>query len=109
MTGANSFVFLPPEELARLVEEAAFRGVAKGQQQVPTMPVVRSAHRREAAPKGLITAEEVSERVHLSARTIRRAVLAGSFPSPIKPTNGRAIRWRPEDVEKWLANREASK
>ena len=109
MTGANSFFVLPPEELARLVEEAAFRGVARGRHHLPPPSGEPSVRRREAAAMGLMTAEEVSERVHLSARTIRRAVLAGSFPSPIKPTNGRAIRWRPEDVEKWLANREASK
>lgn len=49
----------------------------------------------------LATAKEVAAFVRLTVRTLRRLVLAGKFPRPIR-VGKRAIRWRAADVERWL-------
>lgn len=56
------------------------------------------------SPGDLLTADAVAERVSLSKRSVRRAVLSGDFPPPLV-VGKRAIRWRREDVDLWLASR----
>ncbi|MBK1874060.1 helix-turn-helix domain-containing protein [Marinobacter sp. 1-3A] len=51
----------------------------------------------------LLTYEEVCAVTQLSQATLRRYVQAGRFPAPIRPNpQGRAVRFRIEDVRKWL-------
>jgi predicted DNA-binding transcriptional regulator AlpA len=49
----------------------------------------------------LLNEHEVSVRLGLSGRTIRRLESAGDFPRALRL--GTSKRWRPEDVEEWLA------
>lgn len=51
----------------------------------------------------LLTYEEVCAVTQLSQATLRRYVQAGRFPAPIRPNpQGRAVRFRIQDVRKWL-------
>lgn len=51
----------------------------------------------------LLTYEEVCTVTQLSQATLRRYVKAGRFPAPIKPSpQGRAVRFRIQDVRNWL-------
>jgi len=51
----------------------------------------------------LLTYEEVCAVTQLSQATLRRYVKAGRFPAPIKPNpQGRAVRFRIQDVRNWL-------
>lgn len=54
------------------------------------------------------TAAEVGAFVQLTPRTLRRLVLEGRFPAPIRIAK-RAIRWKAADVFAWLSEREAAK
>lgn len=53
------------------------------------------------SPDALLNEHEVSVRLGLSGRTIRRLESAGEFPAALRL--GSSKRWRPEDVEQWLA------
>ncbi|MBE3976822.1 AlpA family phage regulatory protein [Vibrio parahaemolyticus] len=51
----------------------------------------------------LLSYQEVCKLTQLSQATIRRYVKNGSFPSPVNLSPGaRAVRFRVEDVQKWL-------
>jgi prophage regulatory protein len=51
----------------------------------------------------LLTYEEVCAVTQFSQATLRRYVKAGKFPAPVKPNpNGRAVRFRIQDVRDWL-------
>ncbi|EGR3149408.1 helix-turn-helix transcriptional regulator [Vibrio vulnificus] len=51
----------------------------------------------------LLSYQEVCKLTQLSQATIRRYVKSGSFPSPVNLSPGsRAVRFRVEDVQKWL-------
>ncbi|CAH1534145.1 helix-turn-helix transcriptional regulator [Vibrio antiquarius] len=51
----------------------------------------------------LLSYQEVCKLTQLSQATIRRYVRNGSFPSPVYLSPGsRAVRFRVEDVQKWL-------
>lgn len=50
---------------------------------------------------GLLTAREVAGMLKISLKTLRRRILRGEFPEPIKLRGSR--RWRREQVQTWLA------
>ena len=52
----------------------------------------------------LLTRQQVSERCGISRTTIYRLMRAGEFPEPIR-IGPRAVRWREDDLVKWLAGR----
>jgi predicted DNA-binding transcriptional regulator AlpA len=49
-------------------------------------------------PNDLLNADQVAEMFKVNKRTIRRRVLVGEFPAPVKI--GRSIRWRCTDLER---------
>lgn len=51
----------------------------------------------------LITAANVVRLTTLSRMTIWRRVKIGSFPTPIKISQGR-VAWRAADIEAWIEN-----
>jgi excisionase family DNA binding protein len=53
-----------------------------------------------------LTLAEVSEKLKLHSLTIRRAVAAGKFPSPLP--GFRRLRWSAIAIEKWLLNQAAA-
>jgi len=55
----------------------------------------------------IIRTEDLTRRLGLSRATIFRNVKAGRFPAPIKISQ-RAIGWRIDDVEAWIAARVAT-
>ena len=55
----------------------------------------------------IIRTEDLTRRLGLSRATIFRNVKAGRFPAPIKISQ-RAIGWRIDDVEAWIAAQAAS-
>ena len=55
----------------------------------------------------IIRTEDLTRRLGLSRATILRNVKAGRFPAPIKISQ-RAIGWRIDDVEAWIAARAAT-
>ena len=55
----------------------------------------------------IIRTEDLTRRLGLSRTTIFRNVKAGRFPAPIKISQ-RAIGWRIDDVEAWIAARAAT-
>ena len=55
----------------------------------------------------IIRTEDLTRRLGLSRATIFRNVKAGRFPTPIKISQ-RAIGWRIDEVEAWIAARAAT-
>lgn len=53
----------------------------------------------------IVRAAEVVARTGLSRTTLWRQVRAGSFPAPMKLTDGGAVGWFEAQVEDWLASR----
>lgn len=51
---------------------------------------------------GLLTCKEVARLVRASERAIWAWVRSGRFVRPIR-LGRRAVRWRPADIEKWIA------
>jgi excisionase family DNA binding protein len=49
----------------------------------------------------LITARELAKLLRISTRTLWRLRSAGDLPKAVRL--GSAVRWRLDDVEKWLA------
>ncbi|MGD9646360.1 MAG: helix-turn-helix transcriptional regulator [Pirellulales bacterium] len=50
----------------------------------------------------LITANELARRLAISKRSLWRLRSAGQLPEPIRL--GGAVRWRLEDIQKWIAD-----
>lgn len=48
----------------------------------------------------LISAKELAERLGISIRTLEDLIVRGEIPSPMR--FGRARRWEPELVERWI-------
>ena len=55
-----------------------------------------------------MTRDEVAALLAVDARDLRRLVLEGAFPAPIK-LGGRRIRWRRGTVRKWLDRAEKNR
>lgn len=51
----------------------------------------------------LLSSKQISEKVGLSSSQIRRLVLAGEFPKPLKISAGRN-GWLEKDVDDWVLN-----
>lgn len=56
----------------------------------------------------LLRRKEVEDRVGLSRSTIYEMMSKGQFPKPVK-LGLRAVRWREEDVDAWIAARIAER
>lgn len=54
-----------------------------------------------ASPEKLLTQAEVAERLSVSERTLEAWRCRGFGPAFVKL--GRSVRYRPSDVERWLA------
>jgi excisionase family DNA binding protein len=50
----------------------------------------------------LITAAQLAKMLNLSVRTIWRMRSGREIPEPVRP--GGAVRWRLDDVRKWIAD-----
>jgi len=48
----------------------------------------------------LITAQQVGQMLMCSARTVRRLQAQGAMPRPLKL--GALVRWRREDIDRWI-------
>ena len=57
------------------------------------------------SPGPLLTVSDVAARLQVDARTVRRWRCEGRLPGAIEIAG--VVRWRPEVVETWLAEREA--
>ena len=62
---------------------------------VPSPPIQRISILREGS---------VAQLIGVCGDTVRRWVKAGTFPPPIR-LGPRALGWRVEEIEKWLASR----
>lgn len=52
----------------------------------------------------LMTREEVADTLGVHPNTIDHWRRQGRFPQPVRFPGGRTIRWRPGDVERWVAD-----
>jgi excisionase family DNA binding protein len=50
----------------------------------------------------MVTAEELAGELQISERTLWRLLSSGQLIEPIRI--GRSVRWRREEVERWIAN-----
>lgn len=50
----------------------------------------------------LITAQDVARLLKVSTRSLWRMRSAGDIPSPIR--DGAAVRWRMDEIKKWIAD-----
>jgi len=57
----------------------------------------------DVMPERLLTVRDVAERLSLSDKTVRRLRRRGELPPGIEVAG--TIRWRPEEIEKWLGKR----
>jgi predicted DNA-binding transcriptional regulator AlpA len=53
-------------------------------------------------PSILVTAAELAEMLRVSKRTLWRQVSARQVPQPVRI--GAAVRWRLEEIKKWIAD-----
>ena len=58
-----------------------------------------------AKPSRLIRLPVVEDRTGLKKSTIYAAVKSQTFPAPLRLTGGRAVAWREEDIDRWIADR----
>ena len=58
-----------------------------------------------AKPSRLIRLPMVEDRTGLKKSTIYAAVKSQTFPAPLRLTGGRAVAWREEDIDRWIADR----
>jgi len=98
----------PTADLLRMIGEAVRREVLAVAVEVSPPAAAPAAAPAPEPPKALLTAAEVAAMVTLSKRTIRRAILSGSFPAAVT-IGARAIRWHRYDVELWLSQRKDAK
>jgi len=55
-------------------------------------------------PRGFFSSRETSELVSLSRTTLWRLAKVGKFPRPVQLTGARAVGYRREQVEAWIAD-----
>lgn len=63
------------------------------------------ASNEHAVPAGnilLIAAAEVAKLLQISKRTLARLQSAGAIPPPVRL--GGSVRWRLEEIQKWIAD-----
>ena len=53
----------------------------------------------------ILRCAEVTRRTSLSKASVYRLLHAGDFPQPVK-LGERAVGWRAEEIDEWLASRE---
>ena len=53
----------------------------------------------------ILRLREVQQQTRLSKATIYRLLRSGAFPRPIRLSE-RAVGWRTEEIDEWLATRE---
>jgi predicted DNA-binding transcriptional regulator AlpA len=63
---------------------------------------IREAPGGELAEPLLITAMELGQLLQVSTRTLWRLRSAGELPQPVRL--GGAVRWRLDEVRKWIAD-----
>ena len=61
---------------------------------------------RKSEPTHLLRRREVEARTGVSRTTIYEWVRTGHFPRPIA-IGARSLRWREQDIERWISAREA--
>jgi predicted DNA-binding transcriptional regulator AlpA len=61
-----------------------------------------TAHAQDAGPPALITAAQVARLLQISMRTLWRMRSGGQLPAPVRV--GSAVRWRIEEITKWIAD-----
>jgi len=89
--------------LADLLAEAAqiLRELAEVPLAVARERALMSSMGSQEIPARLLTAEDLAARMQVDARTIRRWRKAGKIPAGIEVAG--VVRWRPEEIEGWLA------
>ncbi len=50
----------------------------------------------------LVTSAELAKLLHISTRTLWRMKSSGQLPDPLRL--GGAVRWRMEEIQKWIAD-----
>jgi len=89
--------------LADALSEAAqiIRELAEVPLAVARERALMSSMGSQETPARLLTAEDLAARMQVDARTIRRWRKAGKIPAGIEISG--VLRWRPEEIEGWLA------
>ena len=54
----------------------------------------------------LLTSRAIAARLAITQRTLRRMIVRGEFPGPDTVLGYNMHRWRPQTLERWLAERE---
>lgn len=81
------------------------RGVDEPQNDAPDQT---DDHAPQAAPAALLGVPELAELLTVDAATVRRWRRENRLPPAL--VVGKTVRWRPEDIEAWIAeNREAAR
>lgn len=96
MTGSVLSV-LSAEALRAIIAEELDRRLA------PVVAALTIHDRPAAIPDAgaMLSRIEVARLLGVNARTLRRLVLAGELPAPVR-IGKRTVRWRRGDVEEWL-------
>lgn len=62
--------------------------------------------RGSPAVESLLCPSQVARRLNIGLRTLWRWIAEGKFPRPIRLSK-LVVRWRAEDVERWLSEKAA--
>jgi excisionase family DNA binding protein len=71
------------------------------QQASPRQPLQETIMAPYTGPRDLLAAPEVAARLSICVRTLRRLVVRGVFPQPIR-FGPRHVRWKATDVQRYL-------
>ena len=66
-----------------------------------TVKSIGGKHAAHETRQMVVSAHELAEMLGLSVRTIRRLDCSGKLPRPVRI--GGAVRWRTEEITRWLA------
>jgi len=58
-----------------------------------------------AKPGKLLRLPAVEDRTGLKKTTIYAGMAAKTFPVPVRLTGGRAVAWREDEIDRWIAER----
>lgn len=67
-----------------------------------TLPTAEKTGGAERARQELLNVNEVAELLNASTRTVYRLADAGKMPRPLKL--GALVRWRREELRRWIAD-----